>query len=186
MPCQRLMPTSQIPRTKNQIAKWLSHWLLGFGSWFLGFGSWFFVVLISSPAPAWAHRLEAEAQTKRVQKVKIESWFDLGGVPAGARVQVFRKSDQQLLLERTLDENGRFTFYADSEPLRVVISAGDGHEKEIEIQPEADITSPLPPVDRSARVGIKDVLVGISLLLSLSAFILSIRNNRRLLDLRSK
>jgi hypothetical protein len=145
--------------------------LLVLGIWFLEFGSW---------NSAWAHRLEAEAQTKKIQKVKIESWFDLGGVPAGARVQVFRKEGDQLLLEHELDENGQFTFYADREPLRVVISAGDGHEKEIEIQPGADVTSPLPPADRSSRVGIKDILVGISFLLALSAFILSVRNSRTL------
>jgi hypothetical protein len=151
--------------------------LLILGTWFLGFGSW---------NSAWAHRLEAEAQTKKIQKVKIESWFDLGGVPAGARVQVFRKSDDQLLLERTLDDNGRFTFYADSQPLRVVISAGDGHQKEIEIQPEADITSPLPDADRSPRVGIKDILTGVGFLLALSAFVLSVRNNRKLANLELK
>src|SRR6266513_2967020 len=111
-----------------------------------------FFVLAAWPSSARAHRLEAEARTKKIQKVKVESWFDLGGVPAGARVQVFRKSDDKLLLERTLDENGRFTFYADSQPLRVVVSAGDGHEKEIEIQPEADVTSPVPDADRSPRV----------------------------------
>jgi hypothetical protein len=130
--------------------------------------------------------LEAEAQTKKIQKVKIESWFDLGGVPAGARVQVFRKNGDQLLLEHALDENGQFTFYADCEPLHVVISAGDGHQKEIDIQPEADVTSPLPPADRSARVGTKDVLVGLSFLLALSAFILSVRNNRKLASLGPK
>src|SRR5262249_47226114 len=42
-------------------------------------GIWFLVLW---PSAAWAHRLEAEAQTKKIQKVKIESWFDLGGVPA--------------------------------------------------------------------------------------------------------
>jgi hypothetical protein len=144
------------------------------------------VILGAWPATAWAHRLEAEAQTKKIQKVKIESWFDLGGVPAGARIQVFRKSDDQLLLEHSLDENGRFTFYADWEPLRVVISAGDGHQKEIDIQPEADVTSPLPAADRSARVGIKDILVGIGFLLALSAFVLSVRNNRKLANLSPK
>lgn len=143
-----------------------------------------FLVLGFWTSSACAHRLEAEAQIKKVQKVKIESWFDLGGVPAGARVQVFRKSDDQLLLERKLDENGGFTFYADNEPLRVVISAGDGHEKELDIRPEEagvtqDITSPLPNADRSARVGLRDVLTGIALILALAAFILSIRNQRR-------
>jgi hypothetical protein len=129
---------------------------------------------------AWGHRLEGDAQAKKVQKVKIESWFDLGGVPSGARLQVFRKSDGQLLLERTLDENGRLTFFADWEPLHLVISAGDGHQKEIDIQPEADVTSPLPDADRSTRVGIKDILTGVGFLLALAAFVLSVRNHRRI------
>jgi len=133
-----------------------------------------------SPETAWAHRLEGDAQAKKVQKVKIESWFDLGGVPSGARLQVFRKSDGQLLLERTLDDNGRLTFFADWEPLHVVISAGDGHQKEIDIQPESDVTSPLPDADRSARIGIKDILVGVGFLLALAAFVLSVRNHRRI------
>jgi hypothetical protein len=124
--------------------------------------------------------LEGDAQAKKVQKIKIESWFDLGGVPSGARLQVFRKSDGQLLLERSLDENGRLTFYADWEPLHVVISAGDGHQKEIDIQPEADATSPLPDADRSTRVGIKDILIGVGFLLALAAFVLSVRNHRRI------
>ena len=133
-----------------------------------------------SPETAWAHRLEGDAQAKKVQKVKIESWFDLGGVPSGARLQVFRKSDGQLLLERSLDENGRLTFFADWQPLHVVISAGDGHQKEIDIQPESDITSPLPDADRSSRIGIKDILVGVGFLLALAAFVLSVRNHRRI------
>ena len=133
-----------------------------------------------NPETAWAHRLEGDAQAKKVQKVKIESWFDLGGVPSGARLQVFRKSDGQLLLERSLDENGRLTFFADWQPLHVVISAGDGHQKEIDIQPESDITSPLPDADRSSRIGIKDILVGVGFLLALAAFVLSVRNHRRI------
>ncbi len=136
--------------------------------------------LVFWPAVVQGHRLEGEAQTRKIQKVKIESWFDLGGVPSGAKVQVFRKSDRQLILERSLDENGRLNFVADWEPLHVVISAGDGHQKEIEVQPEADITGPLPNADRSSRVGIKDLLLGIGFLLAAAAFVLSIRNSRRL------
>jgi len=141
-------------------------------------------ILLMSTGPAWGHRLEGDALAKKVQKVKIESWFDLGGVPSGARLQVYRKSDGQLLLERTLDENGRLTFFADWEPLHVVISAGDGHQKEIDIQPEADVTRPLPPADRSSRIEIKDILVGVGFLLALAAFILSLRNYRRFAALK--
>jgi hypothetical protein len=135
------------------------------------------------PGSAWGHRLEGDAQAKKIQKVKIESWFDLGGVPIGAQVRVFRKFDGQLLLERTLDETGKLTFFADWEPLHVVISAGDGHQKELDIQPEADITSPMPAADRSSRIGIKDILIGVAFLLSLAAFFLSVRNNQRLSQL---
>lgn len=138
------------------------------------------LALFVYPASGWAHRLEGDAQAKKIQKVKIESWFDLGGVPSGAKVQVFRKSDSQLLLERPLDENGRLTFYADWEPLHIVISAGDGHEKELDIQPEMDVSSPLPAADRSSRIEIKDILVGIGFLLALAAFVLSVRNHRRI------
>jgi hypothetical protein len=134
----------------------------------------------SCPVSAHGHRLEGDAQTKKIQKVKIESWFDLGGVPSGAKVQVFRKSNGQLILERPLDENGRLTFFADWEPLHVTISAGDGHQKEIEVQPEGDVSRPLPAADRSPRVGIKDILIGIAFLLAVAAFLLSVRNNRRL------
>jgi len=133
-----------------------------------------------SPGIENTNRLEGYDQAKKVQKVKIESWLDLGGVPSGARLQVFRKSDGQLLLERSLDENGRLTFFADWQPLHVVISAGDGHQKEIDIQPESDITSPLPDADRSSRIGIKDILVGVGFLLALAAFVLSVRNHRRI------
>jgi hypothetical protein len=135
------------------------------------------------PGPAWAHRLEGDAQAKKIQKVKIESWFDLGGVPVGAQVRIFRKSDGQLLLERTLDETGKLIFFADWEPLHVVISAGDGHQKELDIQPEADITTPLPAADRSTRIEIKDILVGIGFLFAVAAFVLSVRNSRRLAQL---
>lgn len=144
------------------------------------------LALVVCPASAWGHRLEGDAHSKKIQKVKIESWFDLGGIPSGARVQVFRKSDGQLLLEQPLDENGRLTFYADWEPLHVVISAGDGHQKEMDIQPDMDVSSPLPPADRSPRIGIKDILVGVGFLFAVAAFVLSVRNNRKLANLSLK
>ncbi len=141
------------------------------------------LVFCAFPGLARSHRLEGEAQSKKIQKVQIESWFDLGGIPNGARVQVFRKSDSRLLMERPLDENGRLTFFADWEPLHVIISAGDGHQKEMDIQPGADITSPLPTADRRSRIELKDILVGIGFLLAAAAFVLSVRNSRKLANL---
>src|SRR5260370_14641044 len=127
------------------------------------------LALVVCPASTWAHRLEGDAQAKKIQKVKIESWFDLGGIPSGARVQVFRKSDGQLLLERPLDENGRLTFFADWEPLHVVISAGDGHQKELDVHPQADITGPLPAADRRSRIELKHILARVGFLFAVPA-----------------
>lgn len=146
----------------------------------------FVFVVVLSQAPVQAHRLEAEPQVRVVQKIKIESWFDLtGDSPAGAKVEVFRKSDGQLLIEDKLNEKGEFTFYADLEPLRVVVSAGEGHSKELEIIPDpktniTDATAPLPAADRGTKVTVKDVLLGIGFLLAGAAFGMSWRNARRL------
>lgn len=143
-------------------------------------------------APAHAHRLEADYRVLPGQQVQIESWFDLtGDSPKGARVQVFR-GDGQLLTEGTVDAKGLFAFhYERIEPLRVVISAGEGHRKELTI-PEAALTqTPTagamdagPFADRSARVSVRDVLAGLGFLLGLAAFVLSLRNARKLRGLK--
>ena len=51
------------------------------------------------PSFAWGHRLNAEAQAKKIQKVKIESWFDLGGVPSGARDGQFQHREIRVVRE---------------------------------------------------------------------------------------
>src|SRR5437588_2506606 len=81
-----------------------------------------------------AHRLNAEYRVLPDKKVRIESWFDsTGESPKGATVQVSRP-DGQLLIEGKLNEKGTFTFpYEDTGPLRVVVSAGQGHRKEFTI-----------------------------------------------------
>jgi nickel transport protein len=152
-----------------------------------------------------AHRLDAQAfYFPDQKKVQIESWFDSGQVARGARVQVFR-DDGQLLAEGILDQEGRFVFgVANVEPLRVVVNAGGGHRKELEIT-AADLERSLPagetPVDPNLprqdaaptpiavggpRPGerIKDVLIGVTFLLALAAFVLSWRNARRIRTLK--
>lgn len=119
----------------------------------------------------------------------------------GARVQVFRPG-QQLLAEGQMDDNGTFVFrFADAEPLEVIVNAGAGHRTSF-IIPSAklDQTAGIEPrplgsgaEDRSQtaaarrleqsgtwREPIKDALVGVSFLLSVAAFLLSWRTNRRL------
>jgi hypothetical protein len=141
------------------------------------------------------------------QRVQIESWFDLTAQPARrAKVEVFRP-DGQLLREGRLDDQGVFVFpFEQVEPLRVVISAGAGHRKELTI-PEAELRKGLaagatessspavvdspgsvagPHADRSARVSAKDILVGLGFLLAVAAFMLSVRNARQLRELRQR
>jgi nickel transport protein len=142
--------------------------------------------------------LEAEYRILPGNRVQVESWFDsTGDSPKGAKVEVF-DAGQQLLTAGRLDDQGVFVFsFAQAESMTVVVSAGAGHRKELTIpradllraltgQPAADTASPsaateeTPRADRSSRVSAKDILVGVSFLLALAAFILSVRNARQL------
>ncbi|HZY90247.1 MAG TPA: energy-coupling factor ABC transporter permease, partial [Gemmataceae bacterium] len=157
--------------------------------------------------PARAHRLEAEAKVLPGGQVRVESWFDLtGDSPKGAKVEVLRL-DGSTLTKGELSEQGVFVFRFDRpEALKVVVSAGAGHRKEFVIsQAEleragADRKSPLegepanpavapgvtptPSADRSSRVTVKDLLVGIGFVLAAAAFVLSLRNARQLRELK--
>jgi nickel transport protein len=151
--------------------------------------------------PAKAHRLEAEYRVLPGDKVQVESWFDLTGEsPVGAKVTVYRAGGD-ILTEGKLDEKGLFVFrYTRSEPLRIVIAAGAGHRKEIEIpaarlpedsQPAVRSGQPLPEgtaplADRSTRIAVKDVLLGVGLLLAVAAFAMGLANRRRLRELSRK
>jgi hypothetical protein len=160
-----------------------------------------------------AHRLIVNCQVLRGQKVQVVSLYSdpFRSFPArGADVRVVRP-DQQILARGTTDENGEFSFsYHNIEPLLVRVSQLD-HEAEVTIPAQAlkiesagaanqDTTSgtknggqpdrTAPPVVSSAnsstREGIKDVLIGVSFLLALAAFVLSLRNARRLREMKNK
>jgi hypothetical protein len=154
-------------------------------------------------SPAHAHRLDAAYSVLPDRQVRIESWFDLGGVPKGATVQVFRPG-QRLLVEGQLDEKGFFVFhYPAVEPLEVIVSGGAGHRKNFVIPAERleasdDPTPPREPAPPSEahetfratnagdiwRERLKEALIGISFLLALGAFLLSWRNARKLQSLQ--
>ncbi len=158
---------------------------------------------LAAPGAARAHRLEAEYRVLPDGRVQVESWFDLtGDSPEGAAVQVFRDGGE-LLTEGKLDAKGLFTFRPRSaEALRVVVSAGPGHRKELQIT-SADLDRPPRPApstnsaqersapseapafaDRRPRVTGKDVLTGLGFLLALAAFVLSLRNARTLREMK--
>lgn len=140
--------------------------------------------------------------------MQIESWFSSGDVPRQAKVQVYLP-DGTLLAEGQLDEKGIFVFsFTRAATLRVVISAGAGHRKELLIpearleqaaaestasaapdhlaQPSGPPSASIPLTDRSPQESVKDVLVGVGFLLALAAFVLSLRNARRLREFKKK
>lgn len=133
-----------------------------------------------APAEARAHRLAVECHLLPGQQVRVEGWYSAAGdrQPAEqARVRVLRP-DGQLLVEGRLDAAGVFTFsYEQVEPLRVVL-AHSGHRAEVTIL-EEDMSPPVSS-SRSEEGWLKDVLLGVSFLLALAAFVLSVRNARLL------
>lgn len=151
------------------------------------------VATLALAGRAQAHRLEADYRLLPGRRIQIESWFDLGGeAPKGAEVRVFGAGGT-LLAEGRLGADGTFTFaFAQPEPLRVEISAGAGHKKELLIPKERLETdgggAALPGrfADRSARISAADVFAGVAFLLALAAFVLSVRNARRLRALQER
>lgn len=160
------------------------------------------MLLLHFTGMAQAHRLMAEFHVLRDQRIQIESWFDITGEsPQNASVQVFG-SNGGLLHEGKLDAKGVFVFELKKrEPCSVIVAAGAGHSKELQIgladleispsrasevaQPTVDDQDEIRPLsDRSSRVSMKDALVGIGFVLALAAFVLSIRNARAIRELR--
>jgi nickel transport protein len=141
-------------------------------------------------AEARAHRLQAACRFFPGRMVRVETWFDTGGTPRTGNVEV-SQAGGEVLVKGRLSSQGLFLFDApEGEPLHVVVEAGEGHRAEVAIKPEEVLVA--PPTENSApappsheeRFPLKDVLLGIGLLLAVAAFVLSLRNARTLRYLR--
>lgn len=142
-------------------------------------------VLAMTAEPAQAHRLQADYYLVVGRQVRIESYFDDGRTPYSATVEV-RRLDGRLLAKGLVDDKGCFIFtFDEAEPLQVTINAGAGHQKTFCIPREhlaqASVQGPFPGREAhdALREQIKDVLIGVSFLFSLAAFLLSWRRSRR-------
>ena len=141
-------------------------------------------LLLSAANDAAAHRLDAQITVLPARKVQVESWFSNGDVPRGAKVEIF-SADGQPLQAGTLDDKGAFSFVTDAvRAMRVVVSAGAGHRKELLVT-EAQLApassdSPVRVSSRETGAPMRDVLSGIAFLLGLGAFAISVRNAQKL------
>jgi hypothetical protein len=91
------------------------------------------LLLLADTGAAWAHNLLAEYRILPGGRVRIESWFETGDSPPGARVRVYR-ADGSLLCEGTLDRDGFYTFpVTRPEALRVEVNDRAGHRAEVYI-----------------------------------------------------
>lgn len=156
--------------------------------------------MVTLTPAAYAHRLEGEYRVLPDHKVQVESWFETGDPPIGAKVRIYRPDGSQLFAEPgKLNDKGEYVFrYEKAETLRVVIAAGEGHRKELTI-PAAKLSVAAAPAadtpqnedqsssrERVHEFPVKDLLLGITFLLALGAFVVSLRNARRLRELENR
>jgi cobalt/nickel transport system permease protein len=149
-----------------------------------------------------AHALEADWDPLPGHKVRITSWYSARprSFPAqGARVRVFGPENHRPVAEGQTDDKGVFVFhYEKQEPLTVEVYQ-EGHLKTLRLfeggtagtvadSPGQDgagpagrqTVPPTLPAGRHEESVLRDVLIGVGFLLALAAFVLSVRNGRRL------
>jgi len=155
---------------------------------------------------AQAHRLNGQAFLLPNKQIQIEGWFSTGEAAKGAKVEV-RNAAQQLISSGHLNGDGVYVFsFTAPEPFTVDIAAGGGHRAQLSITADqlaaADSgtstrtqessdgspsrSSPIAIGSHDPDLPIKDILIGAGFLLALAAFILSLRNARKLRNLKSR
>ncbi len=155
------------------------------------------LVLLLVVGSARAHALCADYTTLPGKQVRIECWFAAGLTgkpkpPKAARVQVVRP-DGSALLEGITDSEGVFVFtYKESQEMKVIVDAGDGHRatltigaEKLEKTGEVGAADPQPETDAN-RTHHHDepslwgpVFLGLGVLLVPAAIVLGLRKWRQ-------
>jgi cobalt/nickel transport system permease protein len=137
--------------------------------------------LLLGASPALAHGLEVNYQIDRVKKtVQLTAFFETGDAPQNGSVQV-RRVDGSLVAEGPLDSGGRFEFaYEQAEDLKVRINV-PGHPEVVLISAsELAIGEARRSYPRSRW---RDLALGVSFVLALASFVLSLRTHRRVREI---
>jgi hypothetical protein len=164
------------------------------------------LIPLSAAQPVYAHRLVADYSVLPGHRVQVESWFDPTGNNArDAKVEVLR-ADETVLAQGVMNNQGVFAFAYDvPQSLKVIVSAGEGHRAEVTI-PASELAgstandskakSPatasgslpagVPRLSHKPRETWNDILTGIGFLLAMAAFVLSVRNSRKLQRLQAR
>jgi hypothetical protein len=128
-----------------------------------------------------AHKLEVKCKVLPDRQVQVSARYRVipRSIPAqDAEVRVFRR-DGTTLVEGKTDDHGLFVFsWEDEEPLRVEVYQ-EGHVGKARVG-----SGPEPEEESDWTQQIKDVLIGIALLLALAALGLGLRNARQLRELK--
>jgi hypothetical protein len=161
------------------------------------------------PVRALAHDLRAAFVVLPDHKVLVRCWYTAinGPSPArGAVVAISRAGREHI--RGTSDEEGFFTFsYDRAERMTIEVRQGDHVSRTVTIEPteldggagstSADALADAPGndaakaklekmVEQSGTQLFKDMLLGVSLILAVAAFILSIRHGKRLRMLEAR
>jgi hypothetical protein len=137
------------------------------------------IVCLALAGEAHAHALDAQAFLLPGGKVQVEAWFSSGDPARAALVQVVRADGQTSAEGQTDDQGIAVLPLAETGTVRIVVSAGSGHRKELSVT-VGEAERPTPLADRGTGLPVKDILIGVGFVLALAAFALTLRNSRRL------
>jgi hypothetical protein len=141
------------------------------------------LVLLLTANPAQAHALYVRYRVLQGNQVRIESFFQGGSPAVDGIVRVYRADGSLLHPPGVIDDKGFYLFfYKDAENLKVRVSC-DEHAKEVSIPAveliNADPVTDVEP-DRAEPSRLAEILAGLSLILALAAFYMSVKTAARL------
>ena len=136
--------------------------------------------LLALGGPALAHALEVSYTVDvAAKRVTVKGFYETGDAPEMATARVLREGGT-LLAEGPLDNQGHFEFsYEKAEPLSVHLRAPGGH-RAVALIKASELEAPAPASAPARGTRLRDLLLGLGLVLALASFVMSWRNSQRL------